>query len=99
MIAEALLESLGTSLPQLFARPYDQKAAYRYFQYPEVQPDTVQARHREQVLSDLERPGRYLLWEDTIAILGAREAEIVGLGLAGAFRGRAFTQQAALRYG
>jgi hypothetical protein len=34
------------------------KAAYRFFRHPEVQPDTVQAGHREQVLVELEKPGR-----------------------------------------
>lgn len=82
-IAEALMESPGTSLPQLFARPYDLKAAYRFFRHPEVQPDTVQAGHREQVLLELEKPGRYLLLEDTTEILCAGAEEIVGLGPVG----------------
>lgn len=82
-IAEALMESPGTSLPQLFARPYDLKAAYRFFRHPEVQPDTVQAGHREQVFSELEKPGRYLLLEDTTEILCAGDEEIAGLGPVG----------------
>ena len=67
-IAEALVASPGTSLPQLFARPYDVQAAYRFFRHPEVQPDTVQAGHREQVMLELEKLGRYLLLEDTTEI-------------------------------
>jgi hypothetical protein len=82
-IAEALMESPGTSLPQLFARPYDLKAAYRFFRHPEVQPDTVQAGHREQVFVELEKPGRYLLLEDTTEILCAGDEEIAGLGPVG----------------
>ena len=82
-IAEALIASPGTRLPQLFARPYDLKAAYRFFRHPEVQPDTVQAGHREQVVVELEKPGRYLLLEDTTEILCAGEEEIVGLGPVG----------------
>ena len=81
--AEALVASPGTSLPQLFARPYDLKAAYRFFRHPEVQPDRVQAGHREQVLGELEKPGRYLLLEDTPEILCAGEEEIVGVGPVG----------------
>jgi Transposase DNA-binding len=82
-IAEALVASPGTSLPQLFARPYDLKAAYRFFRHPEVQPDAVQAGHHEQVLWELEKPGRYLLLEDTTVILCAGEKEIAGLGPVG----------------
>ena len=78
-----MVASPGTSLPQLFARPYDLKAAYRFFRHPEVQPDAVQAGHREQVLWELEKPGRYLLLEDTTAILCAGEKEIAGLGPVG----------------
>ena len=82
-IAEALVASPGTSLPQLFARPYDLKAAYRFFRHPEVQPDTVQAGHREQVVAELEQPGRYLLLEDTTEILCAGDEESEGLGPVG----------------
>lgn len=82
-IAEAFMESPGTSLPQLFARSYDLKAAYRFFRHPEVQPDTVQAGHREQVMLELEKPGRYLLLEDTTEILCAGAEAIAGLGPVG----------------
>jgi hypothetical protein len=87
-IAEALIASPGASLPQLFARPYDVKAAYRFFRHPEVQPDTVQAGHREQVMLELEKPGRYLLLEDTTAILCAGGNEIAGLGPVGGSKER-----------
>jgi hypothetical protein len=82
-IAEALMESPGMSLASLFARSYDRKATYRFFRHPEVQPDTVQAGHRERVWSEVEKPGRYLLLEDTTEILCAGGKEIAGLGPVG----------------
>jgi hypothetical protein len=87
-LAEALVASPGTSLPQLFARPYDLKAVYRFFRHPEVQPDTVQAGHREQVALELEKPGRYLLLEDTTEILCAGDEEIAGLRPVGGSKAR-----------
>lgn len=38
MIGEALAADPGASIPQLFARSYDVKAAYRFFDHPEVTP-------------------------------------------------------------
>jgi len=87
-LAEAVVARPGTSLPQLFARPYDLKAAYRFFRHPEVQPDTVQAGHREQVALELEKPGRYLLLEDTTEILCAGDEEIAGLRPVGGSKAR-----------
>src|SRR5690349_7828705 len=87
-IAEALIASPGASLPQLFARPYDVKAAYRLLRHPELQTDTVQAGHREHVMAELERPGRNLLLEDNTAILSAGGNEIAGLGPVGGNKGR-----------
>jgi Transposase DNA-binding len=39
-IAEALAANPGASIPQLFARPYDMKAAYTFFGHPEVEGST-----------------------------------------------------------
>jgi hypothetical protein len=83
-IAEAMAASPGAALPQMFAHPYDLKAAYRFFRHPEATPDHVQAGHREQVLLAMEQPGRYLLLEDTSEIRCAGAREIAGLGPVGA---------------
>ena len=58
-IGEAMAASPGKSLPQIFAHPYDLKAAYTFFRQPEVTPDNLQAGHRELVLCEMEKPGRY----------------------------------------
>jgi Transposase DNA-binding/Transposase Tn5 dimerisation domain len=82
-IAEAMAASPGAPLPQLFAHPYDLKAAYRFLRHPEATPDHLQAGHRERVGLELEKPGRYLLVEDTSEILCASTQEIEGLGPVG----------------
>lgn len=55
----------GHSLPQMFKRRYDLKAAYNLFQRPEATPDHLQATHRELVNQQLHQSGTYLLLEDT----------------------------------
>lgn len=84
MIAEAMAASPGKALPQLFAHPYDLKAAYQFFRHPEATPDHVQAGHRERVLCEMEQPGRYLLLEDTSEVRCTATGEIIGLGPVGA---------------
>ena len=83
-IAEAMAASPGKALPQLFAHPYDLKAAYKFFRHPEATPDNVQAGHRERVLCEMEQPGRYLLLEDTSEVRCTTTGEIIGLGPVGA---------------
>jgi hypothetical protein len=83
-IAEAMAASPGASLPQMFAHGYDLKAAYQFFRHPEATPDQLQAGHREGVLLEMEKPGVYLLLEDTTEVLCAGEQEIEGLGPVGA---------------
>lgn len=84
-IAEAMAQSPGATLPQMFAHPYDLKAAYKLFADPEATPDHLQAGHRESVLLAMETPGLYLLLEDTSEIRCAdKAAPIPGLGPIGA---------------
>jgi hypothetical protein len=83
-IAEAMAESPGKSLTQMFAHPYDLKAAYTFFRHPEATPDNLQAGHRERVLCEMEKPGRYLMIADTSEVLCTETGEIVGLGPVGA---------------
>ena len=87
-IGEAMAASPGATLPEMFACGYDLKAAYSFFRHPEVTPDQLQAGHRERVLLEMERPGRYLLLEDTSEILCTKEGEIEGLGPVGASKSK-----------
>jgi Transposase DNA-binding/Transposase Tn5 dimerisation domain len=82
-IGEAMAASPGKSLPQIFAHPYDLKAAYTFFRHPEATPDNLQAGHRERVLCEMEKPGRYLIIEDTSEVLCTETGEIIGLGPVG----------------
>jgi hypothetical protein len=84
-IAEAMAASPGVGLPQMFARQYDLKAAYRFFGHEEATPDRLQAGHRERVLLEMERPGKYLLLEDTSEIICVNHGgqQIAGLGPVG----------------
>jgi hypothetical protein len=83
-IAEAMAESPGKSLPQMFAHHYDLKAAYTFFRHPEARPDNLQAGHRERVLCEMEKPGCYLMIADTSEVLCTETGEIIGLGPVGA---------------
>lgn len=83
-IAEAMASSPGKSLPQIFAHAYDLKAAYTFFRHPEATPDNLQAGHRERVLYEMEKPGRYLIIEDTSEVHCTETGEIIGLGPVGA---------------
>src|SRR5512138_3478849 len=79
-ISEALAANPGASIPRLFARPYDVKAAYAFFSHPEVEPDAVQSAHRAWVLEQMETPGTYVLIEDTTELDWTGRAPIPGLG-------------------
>lgn len=83
-IAEAMAASPGASLPQMFAHPYDLKAAYTFFRHPEATPDNLQAGHRDRVLCAMQQPGRYLLLEDTSEVRCTETEQISGLGPVGA---------------
>src|SRR5262245_3164047 len=82
-IGEAMIASPGKSLPQMFAHPYDLKAAYTFFRNTEATPDNLQAGHRDLVLCEMEKPGSYLLLEDTSEVLCSKTGEIIGLGPVG----------------
>lgn len=83
MIAEAMAADPGKSLPQLFVRPYDVKAAYQLFKQEEATPDNLQAGHREWVLAEMTQTGTYLLIEDTTSLSFCSRQPIVGLGPVG----------------
>jgi hypothetical protein len=70
----------GASIPQLFAHPYDTKAAYTFFAHPEVDPETLQLTHRSLVAERMGHSGTYLLVEDTTELDWTGRARIPGLG-------------------
>jgi transposase-like protein len=79
-IATAMASNPGASIPQLFAHPYDSKAAYTFFAHPEAEPDTLQATHRSLVAEQRDNPGTYLLLEDTTELDWTGRERIPGLG-------------------
>jgi hypothetical protein len=82
-IASAMATHPGRSIPALFTRWYDVKAAYDMFDHPEAKPDNIQASHRRLVRDQLSRPGESLLIEDTTAVSYRGRQPIDGLGSVG----------------
>lgn len=62
--ASALAENPGCSIPELFERPYDIKAAYKLFKHPEAMPGALLAVHRNLVLRKMQELGTTLLLEE-----------------------------------
>ncbi|MGH8731451.1 MAG: IS4 family transposase [Burkholderiales bacterium] len=87
-IAEAMAISPGESLPQMYARPYDLKAAYNFFAHPEATPELIQAGHRELVALEMRQPGAYLCLEDTTEPSWPERDAIPGLGPVGGSKDR-----------
>ena len=83
-IAIAMAANPGKSIPQLFAGSYDLKAASQFFKHEEATPDNLQAGHREIVLEEMKKPGRYLLLEDSSEMTWPGTQPIPGLGPIGA---------------
>ena len=83
VIAAAMATNPGRSIPGLFTRWYDVKAAYDVFDHPEATPDHIQAGHRRLVRDQVSRPGEYLLIEDTTAVSYRGRQPIAGLGSVG----------------
>jgi hypothetical protein len=82
-IAAAMANDPGRSIPGLFTRSYDVKAAYDLFDHPEATPDKIQAGHRGLVRDRVSRPGEYLLIEDTTSVSYTGRQPITGLGSVG----------------
>ena len=83
IVAAAMATHPGRSIPRLFTRWYDVKAAYDMFDHPEAIPDNIQAGHRRWVRDQVSRPGEYLLIEDTTAVSYTGREPIDGLGSVG----------------
>jgi len=82
-LAAALSENPGGSIPELFERPYDVKAAYNLFKHPEATPESLQAGHRDLVRHRMREAGTTLLLEDTSEFIWHNGAPIEGLGPVG----------------
>src|SRR5262245_5653647 len=82
-VAGAMADRTGRSIPALFVRRCDIKAAYSLFDHPDATPDHIQAGHRKLVGDGLRRPGVYLLIEDTTVISYPVRRPIPGLGTVG----------------
>lgn len=79
-IAAAMAMNPDQSIPKIFIKAYDVKAAYNFFSHPEATPDNLQLAHRELVLERMHLPGRCLLLEDSSEMSWAGHAPIPGLG-------------------
>jgi Transposase DNA-binding len=79
-IAAAMATNPDKSIPKMFNRNYDIKAAYNYFRHPDVTPDNLHLGHREVVLEQMHLPGRYLLLEDNSEMSWSGKNPIPGLG-------------------
>jgi hypothetical protein len=88
-IAKAMADTPGVSIPRLFLRKYDVKAAYSLFQHWESTPENLQVSHRQQVRARIEQPGTYLLIEDTSEVSWNGEPK-EGLGIINANPGKGF---------
>jgi len=91
-IAAAMAANPGASIPRLFTRWYDTKAAYAFFGHHEVTPDSVQLGHRDLVREQMHSPSTYLLLEDTTEVDYTGGDSIPGLGPVG--NSNQFTQGA-----
>jgi len=86
LIASRLLESPGSSIPALFDRRYDVKAAYALFAHPQVTPDTLQEGHRSrlrEVMTSGPADRTILLVEDTSAFSWSGKAPRSDMGPVG----------------
>lgn len=82
-IAAAMAAQPGRSIPGLFTRRDDVKAADDVFDHPEATPDQIQAGHRRWVRDQVRRPGESLRIEDTTAVSFRGREPIRGLGSVG----------------
>ena len=64
----------------MFLNTSDIKAAYTFFRHPEATPDNLQQAHREVVLEQMGKAGRYLLLEDTSEMTWPGNQPVPGLG-------------------
>lgn len=79
-LARAYAKEPGSTVPQLFPRIYDVKAAYSFFDREDLTPEVIQAGHQEIVRSQLHEKGTYLLIEDGSEFIWSETFLREGLG-------------------
>ncbi len=80
-LARGYAENPGESVPRLFCKVSEVKAAYVFFDRPEVTPEAIQAGHRALVYEQLRKPGTYLLIEDSSEFSWPEASARAGLGM------------------
>jgi len=87
-IATHLVEKPGGTLPQAFPEWSQLKAAYRFFNQPEVTFEQIQGPHWQRTWVACREPGQYLLIEDTTALDYTEHPATEELGAIGNGQGR-----------
>ena len=95
-IATNLAANPGGTLPQAFPDWAELKAAYRFFDNPEVDFPKVIQPHVERTRLACREPGEYLIIEDTSALDFSRHRKTRDLGVIGDGKGRGFELHTAL---
>ena len=85
-IAQGMAAHTGKSIPSLFQRTADIKAAYTFFQRPEATPGRLQGTDQQQVKAEMHSPGTLLLLEDSSEFAWSRKTKVSGLGGVGDMR-------------
>lgn len=81
VVAQALSQQPGASIPDLFQSSYEVKAAYNLFDRPEATPDALQRPHRLRVAEAMAHCKQtILLLEDTSDLSWTNKKAIAGLG-------------------
>lgn len=86
-IATSLAQSPGGTLPQALPQWGELKAAYRFFSQPENHYEAILQPHWQRTLEQCQRPGEYLLIEDTSFLDYSAHRATQDLGINGS-RGR-----------
>lgn len=87
-IGTGLAQNPGGTLPRVFGKMKELKAAYRFFGQAKVGPREVQAAHRRQTLERCRGAGEYLLIEDSSELDYSDQGGCEDLGSIGNGRGR-----------
>jgi hypothetical protein len=79
-IASGYASEPSGSIPQLFNKISEVKAAYTFFDREDLTPEAIQAGHKSIVQSQLEQAGTYLLIEDSSEFTWDKRVARAGLG-------------------
>lgn len=95
-IATNLAANPGGTLPQAFPDWAELKAAYRFFDNPQVAFPKVVQPHLERTRRSCREPGEYLIIEDSSDLDFSRHRKTQDLGMIGDGNGRGFELHSAL---